>query len=272
MAVGMGARATLPRGLRAPLYRAFSKMVGARVDEAELPLDEYPSLGEFFARRLRPGTRELDLGDDVVISPADGVIAAAGTAAQGHMIQAKGISYSLADLLDDPLLAGRLEGGAYATIYLSPRDYHRVHAPVAGRLRSYRHIPGALWPVNALFSRSIDRLLCVNERVVLELEMVDANGGHAGVCALVLVAAVGVSNISLIHAGGVVRGVENRSHQFEVAPEVGQGDELGAFLLGSTVVMIFDAQAARLARLAAGDLVRVGERLGLRKIVPGGIA
>src|SRR5690606_18551686 len=122
-AIGWGARRRLPGPVRSPLYRAFARWAGARVDEAELPLNEYPSLGHFFARRLRPGLRPVDDTPGVVVAPCDGVVAAAGTVERGRMIQAKGKDYDLARLVVDEQMAAELEGGAYLTIYLSPRDY-----------------------------------------------------------------------------------------------------------------------------------------------------
>ncbi|HEY0195345.1 MAG TPA: phosphatidylserine decarboxylase, partial [Kofleriaceae bacterium] len=127
----------VPAGLRRFAYRTFARAVGANLDEVELELADYPSLGDFFARRLQPGARVLDPAPDAVISPCDGVLAAIGSAVDGAMIQAKGKGYQLVDLVADSELAARLTGGPYATIYLSPRDYHRVHAPVGGRVVGY---------------------------------------------------------------------------------------------------------------------------------------
>ncbi|HEX7839446.1 MAG TPA: phosphatidylserine decarboxylase, partial [Kofleriaceae bacterium] len=124
--VGWGATKALPPRLRGLAYRAFARAVGANLDEVELDLDGYPSLGDFFARKLRRGARVVDTAPGAIISPCDGVIAARGLAVAGALLQAKGRSYRLAELVADGELAARLTGGAYATIYLSPRDYHRV--------------------------------------------------------------------------------------------------------------------------------------------------
>jgi phosphatidylserine decarboxylase len=131
--VGLTARRRLPVPLRNAAYRAFARAVGADLGEAELDLRSYASLGDLFARRLKPGSREVDADPMSIVSPCDGVMAALGAAIDGSLIQAKGKNYSLEELLVDKELADRLTGGDYATIYLSPRDYHRVHTPVDGR-------------------------------------------------------------------------------------------------------------------------------------------
>jgi phosphatidylserine decarboxylase len=238
----------------------FARATGADLDEAELELGAYPSLGDLFARRLRPGVRPIDPAPDAVIAPCDGVVAAGGIAEQGVMIQAKGITYKLADLVVDPALADRLTGGAYTTIYLSPRDYHRVHAPLAGRLIAYDYVPGELWPVNPVVATRRPGLFVRNERVVITLD----TGTH-GVVAVVMVGAAGVGNIALAHAppsatrrvATALGGERRRIELSEI--EVARGDELGAFRLGSTVVMVFEPGAAA---IAAEGAVRFGERIG----------
>ena len=125
--IGWGATQTVPHLLRPLAYRAFARAVGANLEEAELSLDAYPSFGDFFARRLRNGARAIDPDRHAIISPCDGVVAAVGTTDNGTLVQAKGRHYALAELLASETLARKFEGGAYVTIYLSPRDYHRVH-------------------------------------------------------------------------------------------------------------------------------------------------
>jgi phosphatidylserine decarboxylase len=241
------------------MYRAFARAVGADLSETELPLGEYASLGDFFARRLRDGVRPIDMTPGVIISPCDGVIAARGQATDGELVQVKGKTYRLDDLLVDQALAARLRGGDYVTIYLSPRDYHRVHTPVAGAVLGYDYVPGALWPVNPRVAARVDQLLAKNERVVIRLD-----GGKLGHIALVMVAAAGVGNMAL--ADGAFESADLRRggevHRVELAARpIARGDELGAFRLGSTVVLVFEPGKA----ILAGDLgsaVRFGERLG----------
>jgi phosphatidylserine decarboxylase len=255
--VGLGARARLPVPLRGAAYRAFARAVGADLREAELDLRSYTNFGDLFARRLRPGLRPIDSAPGAIIQPCDGVIAARGTAVDGELIQAKGKHYQLDELVVDGALAARLRGGDYATIYLSPRDYHRVHAPLDAQLIRYDYVPGALWPVNPRVAARRDRLLARNERVVITLD-----AGRRGLVAVVMVGAAGVGNIRLTHAGdSATWRAAGERRRIELAEPVERGDELGAFRLGSTVVVIFEPGQATLAG-EVGQAVRFGERLG----------
>ena len=255
--VGFGARARVPNALRGPAYRAFARAVGANLGETELDLAEYDTFGDFFARKLRPGARPIDPNESVVISPCDGVVAARGTAVGGELIQAKGLNYRLEDLVVDPAMAERLVGGPYATIYLSPRDYHRVHAPVDARLVAYDYVPGDLWPVNTKVTARRANLLARNERIVIWLE-----APRLGMVAVVMVAAVGVGNMRLAHAeDSVAWRHAGELRRIQLDATVKRGDELGAFRLGSTVVMCFEPGVVELEG-DVGQAVRFGERLG----------
>lgn len=256
--VGSIASRALPAPLRGLAYRAFARAVGANLDETELPLGEYASLGDFFARKLRDGARTVDRAADAIISPCDGVLAARGEAVDGALVQAKGRSYRLDELLANDDLAHRLTGGAYATIYLSPKDYHRVHTPVDAQIVSYDYVPGTLWPVNRWATNRRDGLLARNERVVIRL-----NAGALGDVALVMVGAAGVGNIRLAHApdSATFRSLRERRRIELSGVTVKKGDELGAFRLGSTVVMVFAPGKATL-RGEVGRPVRFGEQVG----------
>jgi phosphatidylserine decarboxylase len=258
--VGLTARARLPVPLRGPAYRAFARAVGADLDEAELDLRSYTSLGDFFARRLRSGVRPLDPDPAAVVSPCDGVVAAWGVAEDGELIQAKGKHYQLEELLVDRELSARLTGGAYATIYLSPRDYHRVHTPVDGIIVRYDYVPGALWPVNPRVASRRERLLSRNERVVITVD-----AGPLGMVAIVMVGAAGVGNIALAHAPeSVTWRAAGELRRIEVNQPVLRGDELGAFRLGSTVVMVFEPGGVELSQaIGEAQVVRFGERIGV---------
>jgi phosphatidylserine decarboxylase len=250
----------VPHALRPSAYRAFARAVGVDLSEAELDLRAYPTLGDFFVRRLRPGARTIDPDAGAIISPCDGAVAALGVATGGTLIQAKGRDYQLAELLADDDLAARLTGGAYATIYLSPRDYHRVHAPVSGRVVGYDYLPGALWPVNPRVAARRDRLLSRNERVVIRLD-----AGALGAVAVVMVGASGVGHIDLAHLGGSGSTAPWRGGHQRVTrrldAKVARGDELGAFRLGSTVVMVFEPGAVEPGAVGEGAAVRFGQRL-----------
>ena len=259
--IGWGARRTLPRPLRSPLYRTFARMVGARLDEAELDVTDYPTFGDFFARRLRPGVRQVHGAADTIIAPCDGVVAMRGRAEKGRMIQAKGRDYQLAELVMDDECAGVLDGGPYVTIYLSPRDYHRVHTPMTARLLGYDYLPGNFFPVNPLFSRSVDSIMSSNERVVFHLA-----SKALGRVALVMVGALGVSNIAIAHDGAESRALRSEGVRscvrFREPVTLERGDELGAFHLGSTVILIFEPDRIDLdTALGPDSALRFGERI-----------
>jgi phosphatidylserine decarboxylase len=174
------------------------------------------------------------------------------------MIQAKGRQYRLEELLADDDFAAKLRGGAYVTVYLSPRDYHRVHAPVGGALVGYDYLPGALWPVNPRVAARRDALLARNERVVIHLKSPDV--GHV---AVVMVGASGVGNIRVTHGfdSATVRAKNERTRVELSGVDVARGDELGAFRLGSTVVVVFEPGRVELADGDVGDAVRFGVRM-----------
>ena len=162
--------------------RSFARQYGIDLDEAEKPVEAYSGLQEFFTRRLREGARPIAAGEDVVVSPADGTVVEVGTVHQGMLLDAKDAGFTLADLLADGHAAARLDGGPYCVTYLSPRDYHRVHSPVAGRVVAWHYVPGRLFPVN---SRSVLRepgLFSKNERLVTLIEGAGGldRGDHGG--------------------------------------------------------------------------------------------
>ena len=255
--VGLAAGKALPSRLRPLVYRAFARAVGANLYECERDLREYESLGDFFTRGLVQGARTIDPDPNAVVSPCDGVVAALGTAKEGALVQAKGRNYRLADLVADDDFAALLEDGAYTTIYLSPRDYHRVHTPVNARIESYDYLPGYLWPVNPRLANRRDQLLARNERVVIRL-----NSPEVGHVAVVMVGAAGVGNIRLTRGpdSAELRATGER-HRVELDLTVKRGDELGAFRLGSTVVMVFERGRVELAG-EVGQAVQFGQRIG----------
>jgi phosphatidylserine decarboxylase len=229
------------------VYGAYCRWTGADPGEAELALDGYPSLGAFFVRRLRPGARPLDPDPAALLSPCDGTLQALGSVERGTLLQAKGQDYSLGELLgctgDE---AGRLEGAWTATIYLSPRDYHRVHAPLGARLVGLRWLPGERRSVAPGVLERTARVLATNERAILTLE------GAAGRCFLVMVGALNVGRIRVV--GVAAAGAPPGPLAFE------RGAELARFEMGSTVVLVVPGGRA-LGDLRPGAAVRLGQRL-----------
>ena len=265
-AFGRLADLAIAPALRAPLIGAFARLVGARVDEAEQPLREYASLNAFFTRRLAPGSRVWPTDGSVVTSPVDGMLTRLGSIEDGCLVQAKGRRYSAAALLASDEAAARFRGGLYATIYLGPRHYHRIHAPLAGRLRSASCIPGGLFPVNAAAVAEIPDLLAANERVVCSL------AGDAGRIALAAVGAYNVGRISTAFdpewGGGEGGWVTNRRPPGERRREyrppltVARGQEIMAFHLGSCVILLLERQSYEwLPGLTPGGEIRLGDAL-----------
>jgi phosphatidylserine decarboxylase len=261
-AVGALTRWRAPAPVRLAAMRAFARRYG--IDLSECPdVEVYRSFGEFFARPLRPGLRPVAPGDEVVVSPVDAVVSETGVAAGGRLVQAKGIDYTAAALLGDGALAAGLEGGAYATLYLSPRDYHRIHFPLGGAITGWRYVPGRLWPVNPASVRTVPGLFAVNERLVTALDT------PLGRCAVVAVGATVVGRVhayydpTVPHTNQPSAPVRRRDYETPIPVEKGQ--ELGAFEMGSTVILLFERGRVRLdPRLAPGARVRVGEPIGGR--------
>jgi phosphatidylserine decarboxylase len=264
--VGFAARRALPKPLRSPVYRTFARRVGANLEECERDLADYPSLDAFFTRRLRPGARPIAGEDDVIVSPCDGTIAESGIAGDGRLIQAKGIDYRLQSLIPDAEASARFDGGAYVTIYLAPRDYHRVHFPADGTVNGFQHVPGAVFPVNRLAAASIGGLFTLNERLVTFQD------GPAGEVAIVMVAATGVGHMTVTYDAVETRrrgrGRPGARVRYGSPPSVKRGDELGAFHLGSTVILLFEPGRVKLLPMTLGQRVHLGEPIARRIAAP----
>ena len=261
-AIGWGGSRNLPGALRASMISRFARIYGIDPSEAEKPIGEYSGSDAFITRRLQPGTRPVDASPGCVVSTADGKIVESGLAAEGTIIQAKGVLFSLEELIGDAESAARLTGGAYFITYLSPKDYHRVHAPVAGRVVGWRHIPGVLFPVNARSVNREPRLFVGNERFVTFIE------GDAGFAVVVMVAAVGVGHVTAsyddeiaTHRSAFLRaGVSAR--RYDQPRPIERGGELGIFHLGSTSIIAFEPGRVTLDAIAPGSPIKMGMRIG----------
>lgn len=264
--LGQLADVRLPPRLRAPVLGAVANALGIDLGEAEHPPEAYASINELFVRRLRPGARTVDPDPATAVSPVDGVVGQFGRVRDGRLIQAKGREYTAADLLADATEASRYSAGSFLTIYLSPRHYHRIHAPVAGAVTSARYVPGGLWPVNEPAVKHIPNLFPRNERLI---GYIDGEFGHT---ALVAVGAYNVGRISAVFdpawaAPGWAsnqRGGREVQRRYDPPWSIAKGAELMAFHLGSTVVLLFD-DALRLERtLTPGAEVRLGSAVARR--------
>ncbi len=230
-------------------------------DAVEEELGSYSSFNRFFTRALKPEARPIDREAHSICSPADGRISAIGKITEGRIYQAKGRDYSLEVLIGgDQNAAQRLANGGFTTIYLSPRDYHRLHMPVAGTLLSQTHIPGRLFSVGPHTVRALPNLFARNERVIAQFET------DAGLMALVLVGAINVAAIETVWHGLVTppqqRSMNTINYPGEQAVNLAKGDEMGRFNMGSTIIVLMENPVAWRVDMQAGDAVRMGQFLG----------
>jgi phosphatidylserine decarboxylase len=260
--IGWWARCSVPAPVRASYLRAFARKYGIDLAEAEKPVEAYCGVQELFTRRLRPDARPVDPSPTAVVSPADGVVVDRGLITDGKLVDAKGTSFTLAELFGDPELAALLDGGAFDVTYLSPKDYHRVHAPVGGKVTGWRYVPGKLFPVNAGSVLREPGLFAKNERFVTVID------GEAGKCAVVMVAAVGVGHITAAydpevatHGKGFPRSAITRK-SFDQPIPVARGGEVGTFHLGSTSIVVFERGRVVLDPLTPGTSTRMGRAMG----------
>jgi len=255
----------LPLGPLTPvLIQGFVRLFGVDLDEAEDPRPgAYRTFNAFFTRALRPGARPLAPGASTVLSPVDGTISQLGRIGAGRIFQAKGRDFSCGELLGgDSALAASFDGGLFATLYLSPRDYHRIHLPLDAELTETIHVPGRLFSVNPTTAASVQRLFARNERVVCHFRT------ELGPMALVLVGAIFVGSIETVWAGRITppRGREARRLPGQPAagpaPRLPRGAEIGRFNMGSTVILLLPPDRFQWHEsLAAGSPVRVGQAL-----------
>jgi len=249
-------------GMTTAVIRWFVARYGVNMDEAANPdIAAYASFNEFFTRPLRAGARPL--ADADFICPVDGAISQFGAIARDRIFQAKGHDYSTTALVGgDARLAAQFEDGSFATLYLSPKDYHRIHMPCAGRLRRMVHVPGALFSVNPVTARGVPGLFARNERVVCVFE------GDAGPFVMVLVGATIVGSMATTWHGVVNPprpGLLRDWHYGDQDLSFARGDEMGRFLLGSTVVMLFPRGTLSFnADWTPSRPIRMGEAMGAR--------
>ncbi|MCP3161933.1 archaetidylserine decarboxylase [Myxococcus qinghaiensis] len=258
-AVGMATRVPIPAPLHQAAMRAFAKSYNVDMAEAEHPIEHYPTFAQFFTRALKPGLRPIDPDEKAVVSPVDGRVSQVGYSDLGRCLQAKGIEYTVDELLGDAEAAKPFHGGAWTTIYLSPRDYHRIHSPLAGTITGYAYIPGEFWPVNPASVKNKQALFCVNERLVTYLQT------SAGKCAVVKVGATCVSRIKASYEDITTHtGQPGKVHRYQEGYKVEKGGELGRFEMGSTVILLFEPGRVKWDPVMQDEAVlRLGQRIGV---------
>lgn len=261
-----GLMSKLTHSENTPFKNLFIKSVirlyGVNMDEAKFQsLDYYPSFNHFFTRELKDSARPIAAEANAIASPADGAISQAGAIKEGAIFQAKGHNYTALELLGgDVDRAKAFASGSFATIYLSPKDYHRLHMPLAGTLKEMVHIPGHLFSVNNATVNAVPNLFARNERVACIFDT------EAGPMALVLVGAIFVSSIETVWHGVVTPPTIRKPRVWQYqsdAPQLEKGEEMGRFNMGSTIIVLFGKDKIAWDKtLAAGESVKLGKQIG----------
>ena len=238
--------------------RSFAKAYGISLEDYERQsFEAYESFNDFFTRELKDDARVIDDTKNGIISPADGVISQMGHISDHKLLQAKGRHYDVGQLLADNVDGSYFADGSFATVYLAPSNYHRVHMPFAGTLTKTRYVPGTLFSVNNSTAATVPDLFARNERLVC---LFDTNYGKA---AVVLVGAMIVAGIESVATGKIVRtdSIQELEHDMALA----QGAELGRFYLGSTAIVVLpkSAKTAWQDSMSAGSVVQMGQLLGV---------
>lgn len=258
--MGAFSRTRLPAAAQRALLRWYVQHYDVNLDECVGTLDDYPTLARFFIRQLKPGARPIDPDPGAVVSPVDGRTHTFGHVEGGGFAQADGRTGSVDELLGgggelfDP---ARYEGGSYAILYLSPRDYHRVHSPLEGRLRAIRYRPGRLWPVFPAATRRVDHLFDRNERLIFALDT------PAGAMIVAMIGAFGVGRMATPLAE-LITNTGGPAEDLSMDVSIERGQEIGRFEMGSTVILL--AEPGRLGwELTQGEPVRLGRPIAWRQ-------
>ena len=239
------------------LIRWFSKQYQVNMEEAiRQNWSDYESFNDFFCRELKSGARPIDINPLTITSPADGAISQLGKINQGQIFQAKGKKFSTEALLSSKDLALPFVDGNFVTIYLSPKDYHRVHMPIDGRLTHAHYIPGKLFSVNAVTTNEIDQLFAINERLVCVFDT------NIGPVALVLVGALIVASIETVWCKEFRSNSISQKQYTNENIYLKKGEEMGRFKLGSTVIVLFPKDTSALKNeLQANSMVQMGSEI-----------
>ncbi|MES0489247.1 MAG: archaetidylserine decarboxylase [Leptospirales bacterium] len=252
--------ASLPTAILQRVLKWFIKKYSINTDEMEKEITEYKTVNDFFIRYLKPGARKIDAAKKSLVSPVDGRVLTFGGLEEGKIIQAKGMGSTLDELIDMPGYRKRFQGGTYIIIYLSPKDYHRIHSPLAGDIVAMSYLPGKLFPVNTFAVNNIDRLFSINERVVTYIE-------SAGkLCGLIKVGATNVGSIKLSYYDSLRTNTKKPDAQSQVFMKkipIKKGEQVARFELGSTVILLLEKGFSEIADVEEFSPVRYGEKIGI---------
>ena len=250
----------LPQKLMNRVIAWYSKKYGVNLNEAEIPPNGFKNLNMFFTRKLKSGARKIDTDKKSIVATTDSRVDEFGDINEDSILQAKGIDYSLHELIPSKE-AEKFINGKYITLYLSPGDYHRIHSPVSGEITGFFNIPGKLYTVQEFMVKNFKGLFSVNERLITYIE---TDKGTVAVCKI---GAINVGKITLSYDYSVTNKFFRRKNEHIYAPDkrpvINKGDELGAFNLGSTVIILFEKGVMKnFSDLKKGQKVRVGENIG----------
>lgn len=245
-----------PKWLVKQAITIFARHFKIDFSEAEKPLASYTTIQEVFVRTLKPAARNIDYDNKAFISPCDGTISQIGKIESSTLIQAKKINYSLYDLLKSKDVADLFKDGDYCTIYLAPHNYHRFHAPFTGNIYYSRYYPGFLWPVNSLSVNNVDGLFCQNERVLSLMNLKE----HQKKIGLVFVAATMVGKIKLNYSNISINR-SNMAREEKNNFDVLKADEIGTFMFGSTIILLFEKGTIKNFIKKSHEKVKMGEKI-----------
>lgn len=257
----------LPQPFQRWQLLAAARWFGMNLSEVRDPLDSFACFQDFFVRALAPGSRSVDPAPDAIVSPCDGAWGESGVIEDGQLLQIKGRPYSLEALLGSAADAKAYEGGSFATLYLSPADYHRFHSPCDVDVSRLRYLPGSLWPVNNAGLEGIDGLFAENERICAFMNVVGQEQG-SGVCVVAVGATmVGKIRLNFDSLSSNCKGAVSAEKVYGAAhgtkpTRLATGAEWGRFEFGSTLVVLVAKESGSLEFQAAGKSVRMGERIG----------
>ncbi len=247
---------SLPPKIMKKIILMFANRYKINLSEIEKPIEEYKTLNQFFTRKLKNGSRVIEKSDNSIISPSDGLISQFGEIKNGKLIQVKGIDYTLKSLLQDGK-ESIFEDGFYITIYLSPKDYHRVHSPLDGIIKEANYIKGRLFPVNKLSVENINELFSTNERINLYIE-----SKNVGLFSVIFVGATNVGSISLSFDELKTNQLFQKGVSKKFNHPIKKGDELGVFNFGSTVILLFQKDSIKFSSIKRDLSIKMGESIG----------